>query len=87
MERFGYTDDELRPYFSQEKVLNGMFSLVGKIFGVTVAAADGEARVTWKAQKSRRIDSKRLRAERPNIADDYTNETTTRVLRVKKGAK
>ena len=43
--KFGYTDDELRPYFSQEKVLNGMFSLVSKIFGVTVAAADGEARV------------------------------------------
>ncbi len=43
--KFGYTDDELRPYFSQEKVLNGMFSLVNKIFGVTVAAADGEARV------------------------------------------
>lgn len=43
--KFGYTDEELRPYFSQEKVLNGMFSLVNKIFGVTVAAADGEARV------------------------------------------
>lgn len=52
-----------------------------------IADSDGEARVTWKAQKSRRLDSKRLRAERPNIADDYTNETTTRVLRVKKGAK
>ena len=44
-QKFGYTDDELRPYFSQEKVLNGMFALVNKIFGITVAAADGEARV------------------------------------------
>ena len=43
--KFGYTDDELRPYFSLEKVLAGMFSLVRKIFGVTVEAADGEARV------------------------------------------
>lgn len=43
--KFGYTDDELRPYFSLEKVLNGMFSLVNKIFGVTVEAADGGARV------------------------------------------
>ena len=45
-QKFGYTDDELRPYFSLEKVLTGMFSLVHKIFGVTVEAADGEAR-TW----------------------------------------
>ena len=44
-QKFGYTDEELRPYFSLEKVLNGMFSLVSKIFGVKVEAADGEARV------------------------------------------
>jgi len=44
--RYGYTDDELRPYFSLAKVLDGMFSLVHRIFGVTVEAADGEAR-TW----------------------------------------
>ncbi len=44
--RYGYTDDELRPYFSLEKVLNGMFALVHRIFGVTVEAADGQAR-TW----------------------------------------
>jgi oligopeptidase A len=44
--RYGYTDDELRPYFSLAKVLDGMFSLVRRIFGVTVAAADGEAK-TW----------------------------------------
>ena len=43
--KFGYTEDELRPYFSLEKVLGGMFALVGRIFGVTVKAADGEARV------------------------------------------
>jgi oligopeptidase A len=43
--KYGYTDDQLRPYFSLEKVLTGMFSLVGKIFGVTVKPADGEARV------------------------------------------
>ncbi|OGR37592.1 MAG: peptidase M3 [Elusimicrobia bacterium GWA2_64_40] len=43
--KYGYTDDQLRPYFSLEKVLSGMFSLVGKIFGVTVKPADGEARI------------------------------------------
>ena len=44
--KFGYTDEELKPYFSLEKVLAGMFSLVNRLFGVTVKAADGEAR-TW----------------------------------------
>lgn len=43
--KYGYTDDQLRPYFSLEKVLSGMFSLVGKIFGVSVKPADGEARI------------------------------------------
>ncbi|MEW5905665.1 MAG: M3 family metallopeptidase [Elusimicrobiota bacterium] len=44
--RFGYTDEELRPYFSMEKVLDGLFSVTTRLFGVTVKAADGEAR-TW----------------------------------------
>lgn len=43
--KYGYTDDQLRPYFSLEKVLAGMFALVGRIFGVTVEPADGEARI------------------------------------------
>ncbi|MCX5793412.1 MAG: M3 family metallopeptidase [Elusimicrobia bacterium] len=44
--KFGYTDDELRPYFSLEKVLRGMFAVTHKLFGVTIEPADGEAR-TW----------------------------------------
>jgi oligopeptidase A len=45
-DKFGYTDDELRPYFSLEKVLNGMFAVTHRLFGVTIEPADGEAR-TW----------------------------------------
>ena len=41
--RFDYTDEELRPYFSLENVLSGLFGLVNRIFGITVTAADGEA--------------------------------------------
>ncbi len=43
--KFGYTDEQLKPYFSLEKVLGGMFALVNRIFGITVKAADGEAKV------------------------------------------
>ncbi|WP_417377030.1 M3 family metallopeptidase [Gimesia maris] len=35
-QRFSYTDEELRPYFSLEKVLDGLFQLVNRIFGITV---------------------------------------------------
>lgn len=35
--RFNYTDEELRPYFSLEKVLDGLFQLVNRIFGITVS--------------------------------------------------
>jgi len=42
-ERYGYKDEEVRPYFPLEHVLNGLFSLVGKLFGVSIEAADGEA--------------------------------------------
>ncbi|QDU48374.1 M3 family metallopeptidase [Gimesia panareensis] len=37
--RFNYTDEQLRPYFSLEKVLDGLFDLVHRIFGITVTAA------------------------------------------------
>ena len=35
-ERYSYTDDELRPFFPFEKVLDGLFQLLTRLFGVTV---------------------------------------------------
>ena len=35
-ERYAYTDDELRPYFPFEKVLDGLFHLLGHLFEVTI---------------------------------------------------
>jgi oligopeptidase A len=34
--RFDFTDEQLRPYFSLERVLDGLFSLVNRLFGITV---------------------------------------------------
>ena len=45
--RFDYTDEELRPYFSLDRVLDGLFALVGRLFGITVTSADGQASV-WQ---------------------------------------
>ena len=39
-------------------------------------------RATWRAQTSKRVDVTRLRAERPEVADEFTTATETRVLRV-----
>jgi len=44
-QRFSYTDEELRPYFSLEKVLDGLFHLVNRIFGITVTPASEGAPV------------------------------------------
>lgn len=35
-DRYAYTDDELRPYFPFEKVLQGLFQLLTRLFGITV---------------------------------------------------
>ncbi len=42
---FGFTDEDLRAYFPQPRVLDGLFSLVQRIFGIRVEAADGDADV------------------------------------------
>ncbi|MBA2479650.1 MAG: M3 family metallopeptidase, partial [Planctomycetes bacterium] len=43
--RYAYTDEELRPYFPFARVLDGLFALANRLFGVRVRAADGEAPV------------------------------------------
>jgi oligopeptidase A len=37
---FGFREDDLRPYFPHERVLEGLFGIVNRLFGVTVVAAD-----------------------------------------------
>lgn len=42
---FSFTDEELRPYFPLPRVLDGLFGVVERMFGVQVVAADGEVPV------------------------------------------
>lgn len=44
-EKFAFTDEELRPYFPLPQVLDGLFGLVNRIFGITITPADGKAPV------------------------------------------
>ncbi|MFV0443514.1 MAG: M3 family metallopeptidase, partial [Planctomycetaceae bacterium] len=34
--KFSFTDEDLRPYFSHERVLQGLFDLLGRLFEVTI---------------------------------------------------
>lgn len=45
--KFDITDEQLRPYFPLPQVLDGLFNLINRLFGVTVTAADGQAPV-WQ---------------------------------------
>lgn len=49
----------------------------------TTLTFNGADLATWKAQDTARIDSKRLKAEQPDIAAKYQTITTSRVLRLK----
>ena len=44
-EKFAFNSEELRPYFPLPQVLDGLFSLAKRLFGVTITAADGTAPV------------------------------------------
>ncbi|KAG2500627.1 hypothetical protein HYH03_001394 [Edaphochlamys debaryana] len=43
--RYNISDEELRPYFALPNVLEGLFRLANRLFGVEVVPADGEAPV------------------------------------------
>lgn len=44
----------------------------------------GKPIATWKAQDTTRVDGKRLKDEKPDIAAEYSKTTSTRVLRLAK---
>ncbi len=43
--RYDFNDEELRPYFPLPRVLEGLFELTERLFGVRIKAADGEVPV------------------------------------------
>ncbi|MCA9083077.1 MAG: M3 family metallopeptidase [Planctomycetaceae bacterium] len=47
-ERYAFTDEQLRPYFSLERVLDGLFELCHRLFGISVRPTDATAPV-WNS--------------------------------------
>jgi len=48
-ERYDYSEEALRPYFPFPRVLEGLFALAERLFGIRITAADGEAPV-WNPE-------------------------------------
>lgn len=44
-ELYSFTDEEVRPYFALPAVLEGLFGVTQRLFGVTIEAADGQTSV------------------------------------------
>ncbi len=44
-DRYSISEEELRPYFPLPRVLEGLFKLANRLFGVTIVPADGQAPV------------------------------------------
>ena len=44
-ERYAFSDEDLRPYFPAEPVINGMFEVVRRLYGLDIRRADGVE--TW----------------------------------------
>jgi oligopeptidase A len=44
-QQYEFQEEELRPYFALPAVLDGLFALANRLFGVTIEAADGQAQV------------------------------------------
>jgi len=55
-QRFAYSEEELRPYFPLPGVLEGLFALALRLFGVRIRAADGEAPVWHPDVRFFRVD-------------------------------
>ena len=44
-QKYAYNDEALRPWFPLPKVLDGLFELAQRLFGIVIVAADGQAPV------------------------------------------
>ena len=55
--KFDFKEEELRPYFSLPQVLEGLFDLAKRIFGVTITSADGQAPVWHEDVRYFQIDN------------------------------
>ena len=76
--RYSYTDEELRPYFSLPKVLDGLFALTERLFGVRVTAVDGSTSVWDPTVRVFRISDRDGRDRALFYLDPYSRPANKR---------
>lgn len=77
-QRYAFNDEELRPYFPLPRVLEGLFSLVQRLFGVTVRPADGEVPVWHEDVRFFRLYDDRERPVAAFYLDPYSRPAEKR---------
>ena len=75
---YDYDEESLRPYFQLPKVLDGLFGLANRLFGVTIVPADGEAPVWHPDVRYFTIRNGRGEAVASFYLDPYTRPATKR---------
>ncbi len=68
-----------------QELTDKLCKVIGDKEGLATEGEDGrrEVLVTFKAQTSSRLDSARLKKERPDIYEEYVKTSSTRVFRLK----
>ncbi|ERN41816.1 Zn-dependent oligopeptidase [Rubidibacter lacunae KORDI 51-2] len=76
--KFAFEAEALRPYFPLPQVLAGLFGLARRLFGVTIAAADGEAPVWHPDVRYFRVSDERGAAIAYFYLDPYSRPAEKR---------
>lgn len=74
--------EEIAALEARRDVLEGQ--LKASLGSAAVGAVGGEPVVTWRTQTRRQVDVRRLRAVRPDVAEEFMVERTSRVFRLAK---
>ena len=75
---FDFTAEELRPYFPLPQVLDGLFTLAKRIFGVTIIPADGQAPVWHEDVRYFQVDNEAGEAIAHFYLDPYSRPAEKR---------
>ncbi len=77
-ERYAYTDEELRPYFSLPRVLEGLFTTAKQLFDIDIRPADEDATIWDPAVRFFRVADARGRDVAAFYLDPYSRPENKR---------
>lgn len=69
-------------YMNLKDMIEADKNKLKKMLGNHNVGTTANYKISWKPQKSRRLDIDSLREKEPELCDEYTTETSTRVMRI-----